>query len=255
MKSRYGQKIFSGLLVWLSVAAPATISLAEDTNDAAKDWGLNTSFGTYTDYMFRGKNVYEGISLQPSATGFYDFGDAGSLSLNVWAHIPGESNEPPEKFNEVDTTVAYEIDVDMVTLSAGHIFYTFPGGEGRIRDTLEYFASVQIDTIANPTFTFYHDYDEGKYQYYTLGFSQPVPLDFVGDDVVVTPYVTFGFASNSDDQPRFYFNDGLVHTDFGISTDLKMGKIIVTPNFNVTLESDDGATNEFWAGIDFSLDF
>ncbi|MCC6953493.1 MAG: hypothetical protein IT290_05200 [Deltaproteobacteria bacterium] len=227
-----------------------------DSNDDSdqQPWGLSTGVGFYTDYMFRGKAVYPGTSIQPSVTGFYDLGEAGTIVANVWMHVAGETNEPPEKFTELDSTISYDKSFDMVTLSLGHIFYTFPGGGGRIAETNEYFVGLSLDMFSNPTFTFYNDYDIGRYQYYTLTFREPLDCNCIGDDVMITPYVTFGFATNADDQPQFYVDNGLEHIDIGVSTDLEMGQIIVTPNLNFTVEVDEGAENQFWLGVDFSYD-
>lgn len=259
MAIRKSQKyLFTSLTAMLFslVLIPST-SFGEDQQAATtpeRAWTLQPAVGFYTDYMFRGKNVYEGTSVQPSVSGSYSFGDLGTFGANVWLQLPAESNEPPEKFNELDTTLSYDIDFDAVTLSAGHIFYTFPGGEGRIRDTLEYFLGFSVDTWGNPTFTFFHDYDEAKYQYYTLTFRQSVPLPEVDDKFVVTPYTTFAFSTNGDDSPRLFKRDGLAHVDVGFSIDLQLAKILVSPNFNYTFEVDDFTNNEFWLGVDFSFD-
>jgi len=241
-------------LLSLLVLGLPTYGFAAD--DEARSWGVFTSAGVYSDYIFRGKNVYDGASLQPSVTGYIETGDFGAFSANVWAHVPVETNEPPEKFTEVDYTLSYDLYVaDIVTLSGGLIFFTFPDGEGRIADTEEFFVGASVNTLLNPSFTFYNDFDEGEYQYYTLGFSEPIEVPGeMFEGMEFTPYVKFAFATNADDGPILYFDDGFVHTDLGVSMDFDWGPLFVSPNFNMTLENDDAASNEFWFGIDLGFE-
>jgi len=222
--------------------------------DSERPWGASVSSGFYTDYMFRGKNVYEGTSIQPSVTTFYDFGELGTLGANLWLHVPGETNEPPEKYTELDTTFSYHLNISYFEVGGGFILYRFPDGDGRIKDTNEYFLSVSADVLLNPSFTFYDDYDEGEYQYYTLTLRETVPAPMLGDDFEFTPYVLFGFASNADDGPVFYEDDGLVHIDTGLSLNLELGIFYIVPNFNFTFEIEEGAENEFWLGVDIGFD-
>lgn len=238
---------FSPVLGSWSLQGPFGHAQAQETT-----FGLNTVASVYTDYMFRGKNVYNGTTFQPSVTAFVDFEKYGALVGNVWSHVPFETSEPPQKFTEVDYTLSYEIPISIVTLSVGHIFYTFPSGEGRIADTVEYFAEMRVDTFLNPSFTFFNDYDEGRYQYYALGFDHTFSIGALGPETDITPYVTFGFASNANDNPVFYFDNGLVHVDAGLSMDIPLGVFFLTPEFNFTFENDDAANNEFWAGIAIS---
>ncbi len=254
--------LLSGLLVWgvatisssSAEEAAATSGNSQPAGEDERSWGISTAVGVYSEYMFRGKNVYEGTSIQPSITPYVSFGDFGTFSVNTWLQAPAESQEPPERFNELDTTVSYDLPIDIVTLSVGHIFYTFPGGDGRIADTREYFLGFSLDLPLNPSFTFFNDYNKGKYQYYSLTFRETFNIDALGDDASLTPFVNFAFASNSNDGPVFYFDNGLEHIDAGVSTDLKWGSVIVTPHLNYTFKVDDGTVNEFWMGLDFGYD-
>lgn len=242
---------FGGPLV-----APASAEeiKAEPAPAEERIWGVSTAVGIFSEYMFRGKNVYEGTSIQPSITPYVLVGENGTLSANFWLQVPGESAEPPERFNELDYTLSYDHDFDFMTLSAGHIFYTFPGDGGRITDTREYFLSASVPMVLNPSVTFYNDYDEAKYQYYTLTLRDEVEVPFVGEGASLTPYVTFGFATNANDGPIFYFDNGLEHIDVGASTNLPWGDVVFTPQVHFTFKVDDGTNNEFWFGLEVGYD-
>ncbi len=240
--------------LWVTTLAPQAVSAADNQDD--KDWGVDTSVGFYSEYMFRGKNVYDGISINPSATAYYDFDEFGNISANVWVQAPAETNEPPEKFTEVDTTLAYGIEFGVVGIEVGHIFYSFPGGgEARIEDTAEFFGTISGDFTLHPSFTVYHDYDEGEYEYYTFRISEPFAAPLTDDEVTLEPYAMFGFASNANDDKVFYFENGLEHVDVGVTMELTAGRFYVSPNFNFTFEVDDAVQNEFWMGVDIGLSF
>lgn len=229
----------------------------ETQKDEPLGFGASIAGGFYSDYIFRGKNVYDGISLQPSVTGFYDMGKAGLISANVWMHISGETTEPPEKYTELDGTISYEIGLGPIDLSVGHILYTFPGGTGRIKDSKEFFAGISADVLLHPYLAVYADYDEGDYQYYTLGMRQPIPVAQFGEGVELIPYVTFGLASNADDVKNGYIiyeEDGLEHIDVGLSSDIPYGKSTVSPSTHFSFGIDDVTKNWFWVGFDVGFD-
>jgi hypothetical protein len=235
---------FCGLL---SIAMLATPALANDELSA------EVSTGFLTDYIFRGRNLYDGTSIQPKVVLGYDAGDAGVFTATARGRFQGEGGiSAAEKFNEVDYLLDYTYDLGTAALSVGHIFFTFPDSPSDWTDTNEVYAAIALDLPLSPKFTAYHDYDEADSQYYTLDLSNTVECPALGDGFNFTPYVQFGFASNAD---KVYVDDGLVHTTFGVTTDLSLGDIAVIPSLNYTAESDDVAENEFFAGTTFSYSF
>lgn len=231
------------LLVLLLVLCSG-VSLADDKFSA----GLKA--GIFTDYMFRGTNLYDGVSIQPTLSLGYDLGNAGSIGGSSWAHLSGEGGESAtDKFTEVDHTLFYSYSMkDVATLSLGHIWYTYPGYD--ITDTKEFFASLALALPLNPVLSAYQDYDAFDLQYYELGLSHTLKVDSLGKGFNVTPFVTFAFASNSE---KVYENDGLVHTTFGASFDAKLGDVSLVPSLYVTRESDSATDNEFWMGTTFGF--
>ena len=214
---------------------------------------MDLATGFYTDYMFRGFNLYDGVSIQPSVAASYDAGDYGSFGASVWSHLSGEGEvSPTKKFTEVDYTASYNKSFGIVGISLGHIWYTFPGYTDQFPNSNEVFASIALDTLLTPTLSAYHDYDEFDAQYYELGLSHTIETDALGEGFNVTPFVTAAFASNAE---KVYADDGLVHVTFGASFDAKLGDITISPSLNVTRESDDLAQNEFWVGTSFSWSY
>lgn len=217
------------------------------------EWNASFTQGVYSDYMFRGSNLYDGVSLQPSLEIGYNIASDWSVFSSVWSHLSGEGAQgASDKFTEVDYTAGVSYDLDPATLSAGAIWYTFPDDDSGLEATGEFFGTVAFDFTLNPTVEFYHDYDEFECQYYALGFSEELTSSAMGNGFNITPYVVAGFASNAE---RVYADDGLVHVTFGLSSALALGKIDVTPSFQYTAESDDNTENEFWFGVDLGYSF
>ena len=250
MKLHFRKNLHLLLCLVLAVSLQTSI---EEVNAEESPLSVDLSTGLYSDYMFRGFNLYDGIAIQPSLGTSYDLGDAGTLGANVWAHLSGEGDRQAEKFTEVDYTLSYDISLGIASIGLGHVWYTFPDSDDGIDDSAEFFASISFDTLLSPSFSFYHDYDAFDAQYYELGLSHTLECSYLGEGFNITPFVNFGFASNAE---KVYADSGgLVQITYGAYFDLDLGDIAVTPSINYTNESDDAASNEFWVGLafDYSL--
>ncbi|MCB0336295.1 MAG: hypothetical protein KDD62_08310, partial [Bdellovibrionales bacterium] len=119
---------------------------------------LNAAF--YSDYMFRGFNLYDGASIQPSVGVSYDMQDAGAVRAGLWSHLSAEGgNGASDKFTELDYILSYDISAGLASFSAGHIWYTFPRDSDGLDDTGEFYGAVSFDTLLSPTVSVYYDYD------------------------------------------------------------------------------------------------
>ena len=226
--------------------ASADVRAEEAPADCALS--LETSVGVFSDYMFRGFNLYDGISLQPSVAVAYTLGEYGTLSASNWMHFSAEGDRKAEAFTEMDPEIRYSMDFDGFSVSVGHVWYVYPDGDDDINDTAEVLAEIELDTLLSPTFSVWHDYRDFDSQYYALGFSHEFLIEELGEGFNVTPYATFGFASNAED---VYADNGLVTISEGVSSTMKLGVIDVTVSLNYTHKVDDETDNEFWSGIEF----
>jgi hypothetical protein len=182
----------------LLLNAPMSFAQEAEPAEEQSPWAFSATAGFFSDYMFRGQKLYEGTSIQPSITGSYDFGDLGSISANVWSHIPAESGPKSDKFTEVDYAVSYSYVMEPVTLTVGHLLYTYPSDNTHALYTRgEIFGTLAVDMPLNPTFTIYEDYDEFDAQYYELILSHTLEFKSLGEGFNMTPSVAFGFGSNA----------------------------------------------------------
>lgn len=236
-----------------SLVLGASFASTVSAQDADKSWSIDLSSDFYTDYMFRGFNFYDGTVVQPSVTMNYDLGDAGAISATAWGSIAADNRENDGNFTEVDYIVGYSKDIDAWTFGAGHIWYTYPHDPNdAFLYTAELYASVGYDTVLSPTLTVYHDYESFDNQYYELGISHDIATNALGEGFNVTPYAVLGFAS---DAKKVYKDDGLAQVTTGVSSELPLGDITVTPSFNYTFEVDDNTVNSFWSGVSLAYSF
>ncbi len=211
---------------------------------------VDTSVGFYTDYMFRGFQMFNGNSVQPAVTVNYDTG-FGKFSVGAWSHLSADANSPTERFTEVDQIAKFAFNIDDLSVTVGNTWYTYPEDKTDLPETSEAFLSLSYATLLTPTVTVYHDYRAFDAQYYELGFSQAIE-GLAGEGSTITPYVTFAFASNYD---GVYADNGFVQATLGASTNLAMGPVTVTPSLNYTAENDDALDNNFWFGFNISKSF
>jgi hypothetical protein len=235
------------------IASIAVLSLSVHHTAAAEESPITVDLdvGVYTDYMFRGFNLYDGISFQPSIATSYALDENGSITASVWSHIPGENSENDnDDYTEIDYNLYYNRTIGDLSLSTGFMWYTYENSD--LSSTAEVFLSLALDTLLTPTISVYHDFEEFDTQYYELGLSHRFDIAALGDGFNVSPFVNFGFASNSE---KVYADDGFVQSTFGLAFEASLGDVLVSPSIHVTRESDDFAENEIWAGTHFSYSF
>lgn len=113
----------------------ATQVLAEDDSK----FSLDAEVGFLSDYMFRGVNLYDGTSIQPSVTAGYDLGILLGHSLLTYGIKVQLKVIIRMKSLMKDYTLAYALPIDIVTLSGGLIWYTYSHDHVGNVDTLRIF--------------------------------------------------------------------------------------------------------------------
>ena len=152
--------ILCGALSLCSLAAPQGVQAVEPdaantktttdlTADKSDPLSLYLRTSVYSAYVFRGLDLYDDMSIQPSAGVAYELEDYGRFGASIWMQIPAGTNSqdtidltgvafdtsdlfaPTTKFVELDPTISYDITFDVVkdisaTFSAGNTWYTDP---------------------------------------------------------------------------------------------------------------------------------
>ena len=121
----------------------------------------------YSKYIWRGQNINDDYAFQPGISMTVDkftLGIWGSLDLTDYTGNNGEFIEY-DYYADYTTTVA-----DGIDLSVGVINYYFPSGE----DTTEVYWGFAFDLPLSPSVTVYHDVDDVKGTYVSVGVGHSV---------------------------------------------------------------------------------
>ncbi len=192
----------------LAVAA-SFAAAAEETNEVERAessaFSIEASVDILSDYVWRGTICNGNPVWQPSATLTYEYGDFGKVSANVWAsmdltHRRGTMNASRHAcgIQELDYTLAYANSFGPVDIEIGHIWYSFPYGNGR--STEELYGTVAYNNpIVTPSFTAYWDYldtagNDVSAVYATFALSHEFEA---ADKLTVTPSAALNFANHA----------------------------------------------------------
>lgn len=215
---------------------------------------LDTNLSVYSSYMFRGLNLFDGPSIQPSVKANYYTEGNGDFHVNLWTHQRMDNARTGGNFSEYDVTFTYDYSFEDFTLSLGNVAIMYSDDiDISYPETSEMYLSIALDnTLLTPTFTTYHDYRAYDSQYYELLLSHRFEEPALWENFNITPYVNIGFASNSD---KYFQKDGFIQGTVGILSDINAGPILVTPSINYTLPHEDVDDNQLWIGVSLSYTF
>lgn len=151
-----GLAILSATAILLSSTLHGeTAAPVEESETDALPLSVSVSLDVLSDYIWRGQICNDNPVWQPSVTLSYDAGDYGALSANVWStfdltHKQGTSTASRRSagLQEIDYTLSYAVDLFGVGLEVGHIWYTYPNGNGP--SDQELYATVSYE---NPILT------------------------------------------------------------------------------------------------------
>ncbi len=244
----FRSKFLSPLMLSASMLfLSASVAVAEDAAEATPAVEGNVSLALASDYMFRGQNLYDGISIQPAGSVTLNT-ELGSLTAGVWFHLSAEGDRQAEKFFEMDDSLTWEKSFGDFTVKAGHLWYTYPDDSDDINDTAEFFGGISYDDSASPfslapSFLYSRDYRDLDYNIYDFTISHTFECPSLGKGFNMTPFALFEFASNAE---KVYEDNGLEQITVGSSFDMSLGDLSVTPSVNYTFKIDDNTVNEFW---------
>ena len=228
-----------------------SVLLASTAYAEKKQFTITPQIGVYSDYMVKGKNEFDGTSIQPSIIAGYHMDKLGSLGAKVWAHFSGEGGDrTQEDFTEIDYTLSYSNKIGPISAAAGYTFRTFPD-HYKDRETQDViFTSLAAKKVPlKPYLSYYHDFEK-DYDYIELTLSHSYQ---VLDNLKITPFFALGYVENADG--KTYKDDGFAHHSYGLAFDTYFEKVFVSPSINVTRELDRGADNEVWFGTNIGMKF
>lgn len=250
-----------------TAAAPAKVVKEESPNAG---FSFAAAMDLYSAYVWRGTVPNDRPVWQPGGTVSYAAGDYGTFSANVWGNFDMTDHKGHTSFgglNEVDYTASYAIDVGPVSLSVGHIWYTFPQVTGPAygKSTREVYATAQYNSdIVNPFVKVYYDYEAIEGFYGNFGLNKTITLKKLSDRLSVGSEVSLGVGDGNYMAGYFYTDNtaGLadfnaaVFTAYKLTDNLSVGARLAWMSL-VDSAARDNADHQdlLWGGVNLSASF
>ena len=234
----------------------------------------NINIGHHGKYVWRGIN----FNNRPVNQGDISF-SYKNFGLNAWWNYDVSREDPASKtgneFTEVDYTINYAVEVNGYSFEGGFIYYDFPNLSD---ETREFYISVSLPFLFNPTLSIYQDIHASEGLYYQLGVSEDFQIKFRDHEIPVNVSMNLGF--NSEKNWGAYYTTDISNADGEIIGQRGNPNSGIT-NFDLTLTSSydlsdsmtlqpyvsfsallNGAQNGFvanavnvWVGLNLAMEF
>jgi len=233
------KRIISLLLVFLAIAfltLPGAVAAQADL---------------VSRYVWRGFDLLPDnhAAIQPSFT--IDLGKGG-FALNIWSSFALAQRGVFKYADEIDATLSYDFKMpEGWELSAGFTHYGYWFAEDfsfKDATSQEVYATVaRTDLPLSPTLSVYYDLNLGSGLYVTLGGSHELALS---EKVSVELGGLVGFNSR-----QYIDRTGFSDIDLYANVPLQVGRLTLTPSFNVMIPLLDEVNEdvEIWFGFSAAL--
>ena len=206
--------------------------------------------GFQADATFVSRYIWRGFdtiaddrpAIQPSVT--FTFGQSG-VWLNLWSAVALADTD----FVELDLIAGYDrVLSDKINLSAGLGYFTFPRMPhypDKNSTSPEVYTGITAGSLPlSPSVTLYYDFNVGDGLYATLSLSRDVPVK----SKTIHISVLAGYTRQYQD---FDVDPGFSDICLGVSTDIPLGRINLSPSLNYVIVPNDTINHEdeFWAGL------
>lgn len=249
-------------------ASPAEQAVVPKEESPDTGFAFDATLDIYSAYVWRGCVINDRPVWQPGGTVSYATAEYGTLSGNVWGNFDMTDrcgHKTGAGLNEIDYTASYAIDLGPVSLSAGHVWYTFPKASGSdyAKSTREVYATAAYNSdVVTPFLKAYYDYEAAEGFYGNAGLTKSVE---VTDQFSVGAEVSVG-AGDSDYMDCYFATDDAGLADFNAAVFCSYS---VTDNVSVgarlawmSLIDSDARDNEvywdedlLWGGVNLAASF
>ena len=247
------------LIVGLSMLLFGTVAAF---GESELDFELTVDY--VSKYIWRGQNISDDPVFQPGLGASYK-----GLTAAIWGNLETTSiNNNSGEFTEWDYSLDYSGDfpgLKGVGYSVGLINYHFPSVVG---DTTEFYWGLNFDLPLSPSITVYHDIDQVKGTYASLGLSHSIDkVAELAPDMPVGMEISasLGFGGSSYNESYWGAKkDKLNDLAISVSLPTEIAGWTVAPSLNyVTLVSDSirasdsfrSESDYFFVGVSLSKSF
>ena len=206
--------------------------------------GVRTDLTLVSRYIWRGFDCIadDCPAIEPSIT--FDFGKSG-VWFNAWSAFALADTD----FVELDLIVGYDriFSKDM-TFSAGAGYFTFPSMPNYPDEnsaTPEVYAGVTLTSFPlSPNLTLYYDFNMGDGLYATFSLSR----GFLVKEKLISATMLAGYTRQ---YRGIGVDPGISDICLGISTDLELKGLTLTPTVNYVIVPNETVNdeNEIWVGV------
>lgn len=242
-----GVKLLLLLCLWHLIGLSSALADAQpakpDSIDARGQtaWSVDSRLDVLSSYIFRGKRLSSGVSLQPELKPQYRISETRSIDTVLWAHLPASGTS----FSEFDGSFAFTQKYSRATFSAGHKSYLVTDADSPLRSRSELWGAVALDTMLNPVFTVFQDYTRYNQQYYDISLSHVFEKSGEGA-FNLGLFSSFGYVTNGREQ---YRADGMVQITSGVTSEYDLGGVSAKPTLAYTSAADTASRNSVWGGV------
>jgi len=222
---------------------------------AAAEGEASASLGAYSNYVWRGQTLSDGVVSQAMAGLSWK-----GLGFNIWTNY----DQDLESITETDVALNYAGSYEKLGYDAGFIYYGLEG----IKDTTEFYLSLSYDVILAPYATLYYDYDEGDGGFLVFGIGHSFPVtEAIGIDLGADVTVNLENAIMGLDEKGETFS-GFYNADLTAGTSIPFAgawsfDVLLAYSFALTDDSKaaisgasvDGEDDVFWGGAGVTLAF
>jgi hypothetical protein len=259
----------------------------EQYYDDQSSVSLEAELGLFSNYVFRGQDLYNGTSVQPRIKPSLNT-DIGSFYGEFFGQIAAEGDtknphggtfqttDPDGEivraatvtpaFDETDFDIGYAADLDLATLSFGHRWYVYSVHDDapqygrslvRLENTAELHGTLDFDVVLHPYLRVAYDYDTNEGTYYETGLRQPFSMGLGNEKNSIIPFVKLGFVQDYNDGSHpIYKDNGLAFVDFGFRGVVYLAHgLSLQPVLNWNEGVDDYTNSNFTFGLSLVGDF
>jgi uncharacterized protein (TIGR02001 family) len=236
-------------------AALALVSGLSLPGSAAAEGEASASLGVYSNYVWRGQTLSDGVVAQPTVGISYK-----GFGANLWSNYDGDT----EQMVETDFTLNYAGSAGKLGYDVGFIYY----GLDTVKDTHELYLGLSYDVLLSPSATLYWDTDQGDGGFLVLaiGHSFPVTetisIDLGADVTANFDNAIMGAGEDGEVFTGFYNADLTVATSIPFAGAWSVDALLA---YSFPLSSDaeaaiagaslDGEDSVFWGGLGVTLGF
>ena len=234
-----------------------------------------------TDYVWRGLERFD--AGRPEDTANYQIEPKISFDLGKLPHpyvsvfVNLAENDPISNFQEVRPEAGFDWLIRPLTLSGGYTSYIFPDRTGI--DTAEIFARLSLDDstifhserpVFHPYISAAYDFDVWEGLYLEVGIQHEIPIENTGLVFIANANVGYvnGFDLFRSADAKDDNTSGFQHWEVGVTAKYTLNQLLNVPierfgrisilgyiNYTDSIDRQLEATNQFWGGAGFSLEF